>query len=167
MPRYFADTFENGVLSPDDEGAELRGPDDARRIALEAMADLARERVLNEDQGHIRIDIRDAARRIVYSVAMTLEGGWADMSDAGISSKTAIVRQFLLGIVQSCAARGEDVVSRLEQFRALQQAVTALAPGDANASEISREIVTEIDRLLDHERLGLEAPPAVPHADDR
>ena len=152
MPRYFADTHENGVLLRDDEGAELRGPEEARHIALETIADMAQAKILDGGRDHVQIDIRDAGQRVIYSVAVTLAGGWVDAPADRAAPETAIIREFLLGIVQSSAAHGEDAISRLEQFRSLQQAVTALAPGDANASDVARQIIAEINRLIERER---------------
>ncbi|WCS28518.1 hypothetical protein LOK46_31880 (plasmid) [Methylobacterium sp. NMS14P] len=55
-----------------------------------------------------------------------------------------LAREFVRGLVQSAVARGVDPAIRLDQFRALQQAVVALSrdPAVVRASE---QLIRAID----------------------
>lgn len=58
-----------------------------------------------------------------------------------------LAREFVRGIVQSAIAEGRDPVTRLQQFRALQQAVVAMTP-DPAAVRTSKQVVRAIDLTL-------------------
>jgi hypothetical protein len=59
-----------------------------------------------------------------------------------------LVREFVQGLVQSAVARGLDPAVRLQQFRALQQAVVAMI-SDPATTRASRQIVLAIDLTLE------------------
>jgi hypothetical protein len=59
-----------------------------------------------------------------------------------------LVREFVQGLVQSAVARGLDPAVRLQQFRALQQAVVAMT-SDPATTRASRQIVLAIDLTLE------------------
>lgn len=59
-----------------------------------------------------------------------------------------LVREFVQGLVQSAVARGLDPAVRLQQFRALQQAVVAMT-SDSATTRASRQIVLAIDLTLE------------------
>jgi len=58
-----------------------------------------------------------------------------------------LAREFVRGLVQSAVARGLDPAIRLDQFRALQQAVVALSR-DAAVVRTSEQIIRAIDCAL-------------------
>ncbi|KQS69598.1 hypothetical protein ASG32_09190 [Methylobacterium sp. Leaf361] len=58
-----------------------------------------------------------------------------------------LAREFVRGLVQSAVARGLDPAIRLDQFRALQQAVVALSR-DADVVRTSEQIIRAIDCAL-------------------
>ncbi|WP_100251783.1 hypothetical protein [Methylobacterium sp. UNC300MFChir4.1] len=58
-----------------------------------------------------------------------------------------LAREFVRGLVQSAVARGLDPAIRLDQFRALQQAVVALSR-DAAVVGTSEQIIRAIDCAL-------------------
>ncbi|WP_099864759.1 DUF6894 family protein [Pararhizobium haloflavum] len=59
MPIYYFDTIEDTELFPDDEGVELQHADEAEAMARHALADLIRERLLDNHLGSLVIEIRD------------------------------------------------------------------------------------------------------------
>jgi hypothetical protein len=58
-----------------------------------------------------------------------------------------LAREFVQGLVQSAIGQGADPLARLQQFRALQQAVIAMsrAPAVAQAAE---QLVWAVDQAL-------------------
>ncbi|WP_099868115.1 DUF6894 family protein [Pararhizobium haloflavum] len=59
MPTYFFDTVEGAVLFHDDEGIELPGSDEAEAMARHALADLAKEKLLENNLEPLIIEVRD------------------------------------------------------------------------------------------------------------
>jgi hypothetical protein len=59
-----------------------------------------------------------------------------------------LAREFVRGLVHSAIARGLDPAARLQQFRALQQAVVVMRP-DPAAARNSKQIVDAIDLTLE------------------
>lgn len=58
-----------------------------------------------------------------------------------------LAREFVQGLVLSAISRGLDPVARLEQFRALQQAVILMTT-DPAATWASKQIVCAVDHAL-------------------
>jgi hypothetical protein len=77
--RYYFDLIENDERSPDEEGVELESLGDMQEMTARALADLARDAVL---EGRARtgwplvlvVEVRDG-NRAVYRAHMTLRVG--------------------------------------------------------------------------------------------
>ena len=72
MPQYFFDLTENGLIHPDFEGADLAGLQEARREAVEMLADLARDELLDGVAKHFCITVRDAGGPPQIAIHVTL-----------------------------------------------------------------------------------------------
>jgi hypothetical protein len=59
-----------------------------------------------------------------------------------------LVREFVRGLVHSAITRGLDPVARLQQFRALQQAIIAMT-SDPAAAWTSKQIADAVDLTLE------------------
>ncbi|GJE29110.1 DUF6894 family protein [Methylobacterium organophilum] len=76
MPRYFVDTSDDDLFVEDEEGQELAGVNDARRLALSVLPDMAREKMPNGDRRSFLAIVRDEGGRVVYRATLTLRGEW-------------------------------------------------------------------------------------------
>ncbi|MGI3903935.1 MAG: DUF6894 family protein [Janthinobacterium lividum] len=80
MPLYFIDAHDGDFPHCDEEGIEL--PDDAaaRHYALDALPDMARDRIPDGDQHTFTATARDACGNVVYVATLVLNGdrgpGW-------------------------------------------------------------------------------------------
>ena len=76
MPRYFIDTDDGDVNVRDEEGSDLSGPHAARLIALDALPDMARQKMPDGDRRTFTVGVRDAAGAVVYTATLDLRGDW-------------------------------------------------------------------------------------------
>ncbi|AMJ62287.1 DUF6894 family protein [Bosea sp. PAMC 26642] len=75
MPRYFIDTDDDETLVIDDEGMDLPDHGAARWQALDALPDMARDKMPDGDNRTFRVCARDERGKVVYSAEMKLQGG--------------------------------------------------------------------------------------------
>lgn len=77
MARYYIDTDDGDGCTVDLDGWEW--PDDAaaRNAALDALPDMAREKMPNGDDRLFKVVVRDAGDRIIYVATLRLSGGWS------------------------------------------------------------------------------------------
>jgi hypothetical protein len=68
MPRFYFD-FENGGNTIDDEGAEFPNVEAAKREALTALGDVAREFVRSNDEGRVLVRVRDGEGPVLELMA--------------------------------------------------------------------------------------------------
>ena len=73
MARYYFDIHDGGGTTVDDTGAELPSPEAARKEALAALGDIARDLALNHAEGRVAIRIRDDGDPPFMEVAVTFE----------------------------------------------------------------------------------------------
>ena len=95
MPRYFFDTDDGDLGIRDDEGYEL--PDDAaaRREAMSALPDMARDKLPDGDRRTFSAVVKDATGRAIYSAVLSLEGGWIkEPSDEPSESYLPVARSW-------------------------------------------------------------------------
>ena len=71
MPRFFFD-FDNGGTFLDEDGAEFPSIEAARKEALKALCDAARDYTRDGSQGRLVIRVRDAEKPIL-EVSATFE----------------------------------------------------------------------------------------------
>ena len=76
MPRYYFETKDNDEHTGDDEGSELAGPRAARREALSALPDMARDSIPNGDDHAFYALVKDANGEPVFEGTLTLRGRW-------------------------------------------------------------------------------------------
>ena len=76
MPRYFFDTDDGDRSHRDDDGLDLPHPEAARRAALDALPDMARDKMPDGDRRTLVAAVRDERGTVVYSATLSLEGDW-------------------------------------------------------------------------------------------
>ncbi len=87
MPLYFFETYDGDFTHNDTEGLELSSRKEARREALAAMLDMARDNIPDNDSRILRSTVRNIVGNIVYETTMTISGGWRKAD----SSKPALI----------------------------------------------------------------------------
>lgn len=76
MPQYFFDTSVGGVMHRDEEGHDAWDDEFARRLALDALPDLARDAMPGDDSDTFSVIVRNSLGAILYSATLTLKGVW-------------------------------------------------------------------------------------------
>jgi hypothetical protein len=89
MQRYFIDIDDGGQVFRDGEGLLLSGPAEARRAALSALPDLARDLIPDGDTHVLACVVQDGKRRIIYQATLTLSGAWIDGDDSNVARAMA------------------------------------------------------------------------------
>ena len=64
------------MRSPDTCGLDLSGPEEARLRALEALPDMAREKIPDGDGRTVGVSVADEAGEVIYRATLTLHGEW-------------------------------------------------------------------------------------------
>ena len=72
MARYYFDLRDNGVLSPDEDGAELDGLDRAKAEALRTLAEMARD-LIASGRRELAIEVRDNPSRQLFTASLVIE----------------------------------------------------------------------------------------------
>ncbi len=76
MPQFFFDTDNGQLPLRDEEGCELPDCQASRRIALEALTEMAGDPLPNADSRRCTVAVRDAAGRTIYRAWVELAGEW-------------------------------------------------------------------------------------------
>lgn len=74
MPRYFIDTDDGDRLHQDHTGHVLPDTEAARKTALDALPDMARDKIPDGDTRTITATARDEQGNVVYAATLTLKG---------------------------------------------------------------------------------------------
>ena len=74
MPRYFIDAHDGDYPHRDEDGHDLPDDEAARQAALDALPDMARDKLPDGDRRVFTATARDEHGTVVYSASMTLEG---------------------------------------------------------------------------------------------
>ena len=83
MPRYFIDTDDGDILVIDDQGQVLLSEASARSFALDALPDMARERMPDHSNRHtFVIGVRDETGDVIFRASLTLKGEWVKRTTA-------------------------------------------------------------------------------------
>lgn len=78
MPRFFFDVHDNGLLNPDDEGGEFVSREQGQEEAIATLTTLAKDKLPQRDDNVFSIDMRDAAKQVIYTVSIVLTAHWTD-----------------------------------------------------------------------------------------
>jgi hypothetical protein len=76
MPHFFFDTDDGDLHSQDDEGFELPSVEAARIEALDALPDMARNKIPDRDRHTFAVRVRNEGGTVVYSASLDLVGEW-------------------------------------------------------------------------------------------
>lgn len=76
MPRYYIDTDDGDFEDIDGEGYELPNAEAARKAAIDALPDMARQKLPDGDRRVFAAQVRDESGAIVYVATLTLVGEW-------------------------------------------------------------------------------------------
>ena len=76
MPRFFIDTDDGDTFVADDEGLDLPDAEEARKVALTSLPDMARDKMLGGDTRTFRASVRIEAGAVIYEATLTLAGEW-------------------------------------------------------------------------------------------
>ena len=76
MPLYFFDTDDGDFRQLDDEGIELPTAEGARTAALDALPDMARDKIPDRDRQTFSVQVRDEAGMVLYTATLDLVGEW-------------------------------------------------------------------------------------------
>ncbi len=78
MPRYFFTTDDGDYRCFDDSGLDLVDDEEARRYALDALPDMARDKVSDGERREIRVTVLNADGDAIYHASLTLVGQWLE-----------------------------------------------------------------------------------------
>ena len=76
MPLYFMETNDGDDRCMDEVGIEMRDDKAARKAAIMALPDMARDVLPNGDHRTMSVVVWNEDGRRVYMASMTLTGGW-------------------------------------------------------------------------------------------
>ena len=77
MPRYFFDVDDTGDLQQDDTGTELADLDAARKMAMRALPDIARQDIPKDgDRRTFTVLVTAEDGQPVYAATLTYSGLW-------------------------------------------------------------------------------------------
>ena len=91
MPLFFFETFDGDTSHSDKDGVILPSEEDARREALKAMPDMAREKIPDGDFRIFRSVVRDEHGEVVYEASMALTGRWKTPKGPGQAPRLVVV----------------------------------------------------------------------------
>lgn len=80
MPRYFIDSSDGDYTDIDKEGIELADDVAARRVALDALPDMARDKLPDGDERSFEVRVRNASGAVIYRASLDLTGGWTEQN---------------------------------------------------------------------------------------
>ncbi|GJD35448.1 DUF6894 family protein [Methylobacterium aerolatum] len=76
MPLFFFDTDDGRLPLRDEEGCELPDLQASRRIALEALTEMAADPLPEAEGRRCTVAVRDSAGRTIYRARVELTGEW-------------------------------------------------------------------------------------------
>lgn len=76
MPRFFFHTSDGDVAITDDEGLDLRDAEAAREAALDALPDMARQKLPDGDHRKFEVVVEDETGKRIYEASLELNGRW-------------------------------------------------------------------------------------------
>ena len=76
MPRFFIDTDDGDSPHRDEEGFDLPDAQAARDAAMDALPDMARDKLPDGDRRTFTTTVRDQHGTVLYTAALSLVGEW-------------------------------------------------------------------------------------------
>ena len=76
MPHYYIDSDDGDLSVVDDEGIDLPGPQEARRLAMGTLPDMARAKMPDGDRRSFTVSVRDEDGIVLYTASLELVGEW-------------------------------------------------------------------------------------------
>lgn len=76
MPRFFFDTDDGDRTIRDEEGQDLNDAETARRVALDVLPDMARDKLPDGDERTFVASLRDERGTVLYVATLSLRGEW-------------------------------------------------------------------------------------------
>jgi hypothetical protein len=76
MARFFIDTDDGDERIRDEVGVELASREQARQAVLDALPDMARDKMPDDDRRTFRAMARDVRGTAVYRATLTLSGSY-------------------------------------------------------------------------------------------
>ena len=77
MPRYFIDTNDGDSLVRDEDGFTTDDIETARILAIDALPDMARDKLPDGDARSFTVSVRDEVGGVVYSAELVFRGRWS------------------------------------------------------------------------------------------
>ncbi|WP_246685484.1 MULTISPECIES: hypothetical protein [unclassified Methylobacterium] len=74
--RYYIDTDDGDARVIDEAGFDLPGPLEARTTAIDALPDMARQKIPNGDDRTFSVSVRNEAGGVIYSAELVMTGTW-------------------------------------------------------------------------------------------
>jgi len=78
MPRYFVDSADGQSAYVDRDGFDASDNGAARKAALAALPDMARDSIPDGDNQRYVVRVRNGWGDVIYSATLTLVGSWTD-----------------------------------------------------------------------------------------
>lgn len=76
MPHYYFDTDDGSYAVADESGLDFPDQEAARRAAVSALPDMARDRIPNGDNRTFSVRVRDEHGNTIYSASLAMTGRW-------------------------------------------------------------------------------------------
>ena len=76
VPRFFIDTHDGDFSATDDEGQSFANAAGARKAALRALPEMARDGIPDGDHREFTVNVRNEGGEEIYTATLTLRGGW-------------------------------------------------------------------------------------------
>ena len=80
MARYFFDTSDGNKLMRDEVGIELDDLERVRAEAIDALPDIARDKLPDGNDRVFSVQARDREGRVVFTATLAFKGEWAERS---------------------------------------------------------------------------------------
>jgi len=78
LPRFYLDTSDGDFAVRDGIGHELQDRDAARRLALDTLPEMARDRFPDGDRRDFVCNVRDASGTPIFTATLSLLARWLD-----------------------------------------------------------------------------------------
>jgi hypothetical protein len=82
MPRFYFDVFDGETTIPDEVGLDVDDDlEQIRHLAIDALPDVAREKLPDGDRAEFTVIVRDAGGRNIFRATLSLHAEWINRSE--------------------------------------------------------------------------------------